>query len=118
MEGSGDILGPSAVIVGVGINVRLGAKTRKRIGGPATDIASHSEAAPSRTAALVESLESIAGVLARFSREGFAPFRREWLQRHTLQGRRVAPLPAGRPVAPGKVDGRRQGGVLMLASAR
>ncbi len=117
IESSGDILGPSAVIVGVGINVRLGAKTRKRIGGPATDIASHSEAAPSRTAVLVESLESIAGVLARFSREGFAPFRREWLQRHTWQGRRVALLQAGRRVAEGKVVGVAEDGALMLASA-
>src|SRR5258708_23547969 len=94
MEGSGDILGPSAVIVGVGINVRLGAKTRKRIGGPATDIASHSEAAPSRTAALVESLESIAGVLARFSREGFAPFRRGGLAPPTPLGHTSPPFPA------------------------
>ena len=116
IESSGDILGPSTVIVGVGINVRLGARTRKRIGGPATDIASHSEAAPSRTAVFVESLESIAGVLARFSREGFAPFRREWLQRHAWQGRRVALLQAGRRVAEGKVVGVAEDGALILAS--
>ena len=116
IESSGDILGPSTVIVGVGINVRLGAQTRKRIGGPATDIASHSEASPSRTAVFVESLESIAGVLARFSREGFAPFRREWLQRHAWQGKRVALLQAGRRVAEGKVVGVAEDGALMLAS--
>ena len=116
IESSGDILGPSTVIVGVGINVRLGARTRKRIGGPATDIASHSEASPSRTAVFVESLECIAGVLARFSREGFAPFRREWLQRHAWQGRRVALLQAGRRVAEGKVVGVAEDGALMLAS--
>jgi BirA family biotin operon repressor/biotin-[acetyl-CoA-carboxylase] ligase len=116
IESSGDILGPSTAIVGVGINVRLGARARKRIGGPATDIASHSETAPSRTAVLVESLESIAAVLARFSREGFAPFRREWLQRHAWQGRRVALLQAGRRVAEGKVVGVAEDGALMLAS--
>src|SRR5260221_9567590 len=53
IESSGDILGPSAVIVGVGINVRLGTQTRERIAAPATDIASHSDAVPSRTAGLV-----------------------------------------------------------------
>ncbi|HYU69330.1 MAG TPA: biotin--[acetyl-CoA-carboxylase] ligase [Burkholderiales bacterium] len=116
IESSGDILGPSTVIVGVGINVRLGTQTRERIGGPATDIASHSEALPSRTAVLVESLGSIAGVLARFSREGFAPFRKEWLQRHAWQGRRVALLQAGRRVAEGKVVGVAEDGALMLAS--
>jgi BirA family biotin operon repressor/biotin-[acetyl-CoA-carboxylase] ligase len=116
IESSGDILGPSAVIVGVGLNVRLGTRTRERIGGPATDIASHSESVPSRTAVLVESLESISGVLARFSREGFAPFRREWLQRHAWQGRRVALSQAGRRVAEGKVVGVAEDGALMLAS--
>jgi BirA family biotin operon repressor/biotin-[acetyl-CoA-carboxylase] ligase len=116
IESSGDILGPSAVIVGVGINVRLGTQTRERIGGPATDIASHSETVPTRTAVFIESLESIAGVLARFSREGFAPFRREWLQRHVWQGRRVALSQAGRRVAEGKVVGVAEDGALILAS--
>ena len=116
IESSGDILGPSAVIVGVGINVRLGTQTRERIGAPATDIASHSEAVPSRTAVFVESLESVAGVLARFSREGFAPFREEWLQRHAWQGRRVALSQAGRRVAEGKVLGVAEDGALILAS--
>ena len=109
-------MGPSAVIVGVGINVRLGTQTLGRIGGPATDIASHSDAVPSRNAVLVESLESIAGILARFSREGFAPFREEWLQRHAWQGRRVALSQAGRRVAEGKVVGVAEDGALMLAS--
>jgi BirA family biotin operon repressor/biotin-[acetyl-CoA-carboxylase] ligase len=116
IESSGDILGPSAVIVGVGINVHLGSKMRKRIGRPVTDIASHSEAVPSRTAVFVESLESIARVLECFSREGFAPFRQEWLQRHAWQGRRVSLSRAGRRVAEGKIVGVAEDGALMLAS--
>ena len=116
IESSGDIQGPSAVIVGVGINVRLGAQARVRIGEPATDIASHNKAVPSRTTALVATLESIAGVLARFSREGFGPFREEWLQRHAWKGRRVALSQAGRRVAVGKVVGVAEDGALMLAS--
>jgi BirA family biotin operon repressor/biotin-[acetyl-CoA-carboxylase] ligase len=116
IESSGDILGPSAVIVGIGINVRLGTRTRERIGGPATDVASHSEVVPSRTALLVAVLESITGVLARFSREGFGPFREEWLQRHAWKGRRVTLWQAGRRVAEGKVVGVAEDGALMLAS--
>ena len=116
IESSGDILGPSAVIVGVGINVRLGTRTRERIGAPATDIASHSETVPSRTEVLVAALESITGVLARFSSEGFGPFREEWLQRHAWKGRRVALSQAGRRVAEGKVVGVAEDGALMLDS--
>ena len=117
IESSGDSLGPSPVIVGVGINVRLGAQALERIEGPATDIASHSEAVPSRTTVLVAALESIAEVLARFSREGFTPFRDEWLRRHAWNGRRVALSQAGRRVAEGKVVGVAEDGALMLASA-
>src|SRR5437773_10881680 len=69
IESSGDILGPSAVIVGVGINVRLGTRTLEWIGGPATDIASHSKTVPSRTDVLVEAPRSHARVLARVFRE-------------------------------------------------
>jgi BirA family biotin operon repressor/biotin-[acetyl-CoA-carboxylase] ligase len=116
IESSGEVLGPSTVIVGVGINVHLRSQTRKRIGRPVTDIASHSEAVPSRTTVFVELLESIAGVLERFSREGFAPFRQEWLQRHAWQGRRVALSRAGRRVAEGRVVGVAEDGALMLAS--
>jgi BirA family biotin operon repressor/biotin-[acetyl-CoA-carboxylase] ligase len=116
IESSGDILGPSAVVVGVGLNVRLGTQARGRIGGPVTDIASHSKPIPSRTAVFVESLESIAGVLERFSREGFAPFRQQWLQRHAWQGRRVVLSQAGRRVAEGKCVGVAEDGALMLAS--
>jgi BirA family biotin operon repressor/biotin-[acetyl-CoA-carboxylase] ligase len=118
IESSGDILGPSAAIVGVGLNVRLGASTRERIGRPVTDIASHSDVAPSRTAVLVELLESIAAVLAQFSREGFAPFRDQWLQRHAWQGRRVVLSHADRRVAEGRVVGVAEDGALMLASVR
>jgi BirA family transcriptional regulator, biotin operon repressor / biotin---[acetyl-CoA-carboxylase] ligase len=116
IESSGDSLGPSLVIVGVGINVRLSAQALERIEGRATDIASHSEAVPSRTTVLVAALESIAEVLARFSREGFAPFRDEWLQRHAWNGRRVALSQAGRHVAEGEVVGVAEDGALMLAS--
>jgi len=118
IEISGDVLGPSVAVVGVGINVRLGSSMRERIGRPATDIAGHSDTVPSRTAVLVGLLESIAAVLEQFSRECFAPFRDEWLQRHAWQGRRVALSQADRRVAEGEVVGVAEDGALMLASAK
>src|SRR5204862_8272396 len=57
IESSGDILGPSAVIVGVGINVCLGAQARERTGDPATAVASHKEAVPPRATVLVATPE-------------------------------------------------------------
>jgi BirA family biotin operon repressor/biotin-[acetyl-CoA-carboxylase] ligase len=118
IEVSGNVSGPSAAVVGVGLNVRLNALTRERIGRPATDIASHSDAVPSRTALLAALLESVAAVLAQFSREGFAPFQEEWLQRHAWQGRRVALSEGHRRVAEGEVVGVAEDGALMLSSAK
>jgi BirA family biotin operon repressor/biotin-[acetyl-CoA-carboxylase] ligase len=118
IEVSGDVPGPSAAVVGVGLNVRLNDLVRRRIGRPATDIVSHSDAAPTRTELLVASLESVAAVLAQFSREGFAPFREEWLRRHAWQGRRVALSQADRRVAEGRIVGIAEDGALMLSSAR
>ncbi len=118
IEISGDVPGPSVAVVGVGINVRLNTAMRGRIGRPATDVASHADAALSRTALLAGLLPSLAAVLDRFSREGFMPFREEWLRLHAWRGRRVALSMADRRVAEGKIVGIAEDGALMLASAR
>ena len=118
IEISGEVLGPSAAVIGVGINVRLNPAMRRRIGRPATDVASHADEAPSRTALLAALLPSLAAALAQFSREGFAPFREEWLRLHAWRGRRVALSMADRRVAEGKIVGVAEDGALMLASAR
>ncbi|MGB5081190.1 MAG: biotin--[acetyl-CoA-carboxylase] ligase [Burkholderiales bacterium] len=116
IETSGEASGPSTAVIGVGINVRLTATARELIGRSATDVASHSDPVPGRSELLVALLESLAETLARFSDEGFAPFREEWLRRHLWQGRQVALMQAGRRLAEGKVVGVEQDGALMLAS--
>jgi BirA family biotin operon repressor/biotin-[acetyl-CoA-carboxylase] ligase len=118
IELSGDIRGPSAAVVGVGINVRLDRPMRGRIGRPATDIASHGGTAPSRTALLGALLPSLAQSLAQFSREGFAPFREEWMRLHAWRGRRVVLSTADRRVTEGTIVGIAEDGALMLASAK
>src|SRR4029077_15407554 len=118
IETTGDAAGPVAAVIGVGINVRLGGLARERIGRPATDVAANSVAVPSRSAMLVELLASIASTLERFSRDGFAPFRQAWLERHAWRGRRVVLSQADRRVAEGKMVGIAEDGALELASAR
>jgi BirA family biotin operon repressor/biotin-[acetyl-CoA-carboxylase] ligase len=116
IETAGDGVGPIAAIVGIGINMRLDASDHERIGRPATDVATNSTAMPSRSAIFVELLASVAAALERFSREGFAPFRQAWLERHAWQGRRVVLSQAERPVAEGQVIGIAEDGALELAS--
>lgn len=118
IETSGNAAGPTTAIVGVGINVRLSRAARRRIGRAATGIAAHNAATPSRTALLVELLASIAAALEQFAREGFAPFRQEWVRRHLWQGRQVVVSQADKRVAEGKVIGVAEDGALVLSSMR
>jgi BirA family biotin operon repressor/biotin-[acetyl-CoA-carboxylase] ligase len=116
IEVSGDISGPSAAVIGVGINVRLGGAARERIGQPVSDLARCGGVAPSRSLLLAALLEGLALVLAQFAREGFEPFREEWLRRHAWQDRQVALELAGRQIAEGRIVGIAEDGALMLAS--
>jgi BirA family biotin operon repressor/biotin-[acetyl-CoA-carboxylase] ligase len=118
VEVSGEALGPSAVVIGVGLNVRLDPGARERIGRPVADLAGCSASVPARTAVLGALLESFAAGLARFGRDGFAPFRDEWMRRHAWQGRRVALTVAGRRVAEGEALGIAEDGSLVLRSPR
>jgi BirA family transcriptional regulator, biotin operon repressor / biotin---[acetyl-CoA-carboxylase] ligase len=118
IEVTGDAAGPSAAVIGIGLNVRLDAGARARIGEQATDLAACTGAPPSRTTLLAALLDSLAAGLARFEREGFAPFREDWIRRHAWQGRRVALTLAGRAVAEGEALGIDEDGALVLRSPR
>ena len=118
IETTGDAAGQAAAVVGVGVNVRLDTEARERIGQPVTDLTAACSGTPSRTMVLAGLLESIVPVLERFSREGFAPFRQAWLQRHAWQGRRVVLVGTGRRLAEGEVIGVAADGALELACER
>jgi BirA family biotin operon repressor/biotin-[acetyl-CoA-carboxylase] ligase len=97
IEMQGDALGPSAVVIGIGVNVRLSESLRERIGQPATDLESACGRPVDRSAALGVMLDDLAAVLDAFATGGFAPLRAEWLRRHVYDGKRVlVKLPNGR----------------------
>lgn len=118
LETSGERGGATAVVIGVGINVRLDDRTRRRIDQAVTDVATCSEKAPVRSELLAALLQSMSDALSQFSREGFAPFREEWLRRHAWQGRQVALELAGRRIAEGEALGIAEDGALLLRSPR
>jgi BirA family biotin operon repressor/biotin-[acetyl-CoA-carboxylase] ligase len=121
IEMSGDYLGPSAAVIGVGLNVRLPEAALRSIktlrGAPAADLSSMG-LAPSRTVLLARLLGSMAGVLRAFEKEGFAPLRKEWLAHHAWQGRKVALKVADRSIAQGEAVGVGDDGALLLRSGR
>lgn len=114
IEMSADCLGPSAAVIGVGLNVRLTASMAERL-PEAADLAIHGP--PSRTLLFASLLEHLAGVLDEFSRNGFAPLREEWHARHAWQGREVALEVAERRVAEGRAVGVDDDGALLVRCA-
>jgi BirA family biotin operon repressor/biotin-[acetyl-CoA-carboxylase] ligase len=89
VETSGDLLGPTAAVIGVGVNHRLDESLLARIDQPAVDVASLADEPPSRNDLLAALVAGLAGALARFEREGFGAFREAWKARHAYAGRRV-----------------------------
>jgi BirA family biotin operon repressor/biotin-[acetyl-CoA-carboxylase] ligase len=116
VEASGETAGPSVAVIGLGLNVRLDPETRERVGQPVADLAECAPTLASRTELLAALLESLASGLSQFSREGFAPFRDEWVRRHAWQGRSVALTISGRRVAEGEAVGIAEDGALVLRS--
>jgi BirA family transcriptional regulator, biotin operon repressor / biotin---[acetyl-CoA-carboxylase] ligase len=105
IEMQGDALGPSAAVIGIGVNIKLSAQTRARIDQPVTDLASlcrdvaprpepvpiHGERAAliDRNAVLATVLADLARVLDVFSEGGFEPLKAEWERAHAFAGEEV-----------------------------
>jgi BirA family transcriptional regulator, biotin operon repressor / biotin---[acetyl-CoA-carboxylase] ligase len=95
--------GPACVIIGIGLNVALGATVLGRIaesGVAATDLRSTGLTAPSRNAVAAALLSACLRGLIAFEREGLKPFIEEW---------RAADALRGRPVAVSAADGTARG---------
>ena len=92
VELNGDALGPSTVVVGVGLNVRLPAAIKRDIAQPVSDLtAVAGRGAPpiDRNRLLARVAAELAINLAKYAEHGFAPFAAEWQRRHAYQGKPV-----------------------------
>ena len=118
IEVTGDRLGPCAVVVGIGLNVRWSPARTDAVDQPATGLSENDVGAPSRTKLLAGLLVELRSALEQFARAGFAPFRAEWLRYHAWQGRRVTLRVAEGTVADGEAVGVGEDGALLLRSAR
>ena len=114
IELAGDALGPTAAVIGIGVNVRLSEATRARIGQPAADLEAVCGAAPDRNRLLARVLAEFAATLDTFSREGFAPLRAEWQRCHAHQDQRVALLLSDGTRQSGHARGVAEDGSLLL----
>jgi BirA family biotin operon repressor/biotin-[acetyl-CoA-carboxylase] ligase len=114
IELQGDALGPTAAVIGIGVNVRLSAADHGRIGQPATDLEAACGAAPDRNLALARLLTELHRTLDMFGENGFTPLRGEWQRRHAHQDRRVTLSLPGGAKASGQARGVGEDGTLLL----
>jgi BirA family biotin operon repressor/biotin-[acetyl-CoA-carboxylase] ligase len=85
--------GPASVVIGIGLNVALGATVLRKIaqaGLAPTDLRAAGLAAPSRNSIAAALVRSCLRGLGAFEREGLKPFIEEWRTADALRGRLVA----------------------------
>jgi len=114
IELAGDALGPTAAVIGIGVNVRVPEAARRTIGQPAADLASWP--VPSRNVLLGEVLAALAEALPVFARQGFGAFRAEWLRHHAYHRRRVRLLVPPRRTVEGIATDVAEDGALVVAT--
>jgi BirA family biotin operon repressor/biotin-[acetyl-CoA-carboxylase] ligase len=89
IELQGDALGPTAAVIGIGINMRLPEALRRRIEQEAADLESACGCQLDRNEAAAEVLLALAAALDRFANDGFAAFHHEWVAAHVYEGQQV-----------------------------
>ncbi len=100
VEAQGDMLGPSAVVIGIGLNYTLPVSLAQQIGQPACALDEVCPAMPTRNQLLALLLLELARALGQFARGGFAPFREEWERHHAYQDKPVSlKMPDGSTVS-------------------
>jgi BirA family transcriptional regulator, biotin operon repressor / biotin---[acetyl-CoA-carboxylase] ligase len=118
LEAQGDMLGPSAVVIGIGLNLKVPVALHERIDQAVSDLASQDMPLPERNLVLAVSLKHLVPVLREFAEHGFAPFRAEWESHHVFQQRPVRlSLPDGTGVT-GTALGVTDGGALRVATGQ
>ncbi len=118
LEVAGEAQGPSHVVVGVGINLRMDRTTDRHgaaaIDQPWVDLREVMQGEPcSRNALAAACIARLFAVLARYDRDGLAPFRSDWLRFDAYRGERVSIHHGDRRIL-GTHVGIGEGGELLL----
>lgn len=116
IEMQGDVLGPSAAVIGVGINVGPDPRVRAAVDQPMADLETAAGKIVDRNVLLATLLKELVAVLDLFATRGFAPLREEWQIRHVHQDKKVSlMLPDGKKIT-GIARGVADDGALLLES--
>lgn len=104
LEAQGDMLGPSAVVIGIGLNLAVPAEVSK-IGQKVGDLSACGVSLGQRNQVLAALLKHLVSVLREFSADGFTALHKEWERAHIYDQRPVEILmPDGK-----RIEGIAQG---------
>lgn len=118
IEAQGDMYGPSAVVIGIGLNCHLPADIEQAITQSATALDRVCRTLPERNALLAALLQDLGDVLDIFARSGFAALRAEWEGSHAYQDAAIRlHMPDGSAVE-GIARGVGESGELRLETAQ
>ncbi len=118
IEAQGDMLGPSAVVIGIGLNCSLPDHLAGRIDQPAGALDEICRDMPTRNRLLAAVLRELAGVLRQFSQGGFAAFGSEWESYHIHQDQPIRLRMADGSAVTGIARGVSESGELRLETAQ
>ena len=118
IELQGDMEGPSAAVIGIGINLNLPQQLREHIDQPVTDLHTTLSTHIDSSQLLGVTLKHLGAVLSTFEQNGFEPLRDEWTQAHAYHQQEVRLLMADGRELHGKVTGVAADGVLLVQTGQ
>ena len=117
IELQGDLEGPSAAVIGVGINLNLSKNVLQNIDQPAIDLVNASGQKINQSMLLGTTLKHMTEVLSTFESRGFIGLQDEWLSYHAYQNKPVKMLlPNGTEVI-GTVKNVADDGILLVETS-
>jgi BirA family transcriptional regulator, biotin operon repressor / biotin---[acetyl-CoA-carboxylase] ligase len=117
IELQGDLEGPSAAVIGVGVNLNLPKNVLESIDQPAIDLNNVSAKPINQSELLGVILKHLADVLSGFETHGFIGLRDEWLRYHAYEKKPVRMLLPNGTEINGTVKSVADDGILLVETA-
>ncbi|MDH4216179.1 MAG: biotin--[acetyl-CoA-carboxylase] ligase [Gallionella sp.] len=118
IEAQGDMLGPSTVVIGIGLNYTMPDNLARQIDQPASSLEEICAALPTRNQLLAAALLELSQVLHQFALGGFAGLRGEWERNHVHQNQPIQLQMADGQMVSGIARGVSDSGELRLETVQ
>ena len=118
IELQGDMEGPSAAVIGIGLNLEIEQAMREQIEQPVLGLNQLFGQALNPNILLGKCLAALAWHLHQFAEHGFAHFQHDWTAYHAFHQQAVNILLASGQSIPGQVTGIAEEGSLLVETAQ